>query len=61
MKKKISKKLTLSKDTLRNLEVHQLGLAVGASTPEAGCTGVVCPYSAPYYCPRMPATRTECY
>lgn len=60
MKKKV-KLLALSKETLRSLDV-ELGKVVGADTDAEGCTGsgVVCSYSAPYYCPRMPASRREC-
>ena len=53
MKKK-TKKLVLTKETVQGLDAD-LAQAVGGSTPQAGCTGVVCPYSAPYYCPSMPA------
>lgn len=59
MKKRV-KKLVLSKETVQGLDVD-LRRAAGGSTPQAGCTGVVCPYSAPYYCPRMPLTATACY
>jgi hypothetical protein len=54
--KKQMKKLALAKETLQSLDVN-LGQVVGATTPDVGCTGVVCSYSAPYYCPREPATR----
>jgi hypothetical protein len=59
--KKRTKKLTLAKETLRSLEVD-LEKAVGGATDAEGCTGsgVVCSYSAPYYCPRMPASRADC-
>jgi len=60
MKKQV-KKLMLAKETLRGLDLD-LRRAVGADTDAEGCTGsgVVCSYSAPYYCPRMPASRLEC-
>lgn len=58
MKKKIAKKLVLKKETLRDLDAAHLKVIVGATTPERTCTGVVCGYSEPYYCPNMPATRT---
>jgi hypothetical protein len=54
--KKQMKKLALSKETLQALDMN-LGRVAGATTPNVGCTGVVCPYSDPYYCPREPATR----
>ena len=49
--KKTPKKLVLSKETLTSLLVAQGGYA----------TGVVCPHSDPYYCPRQPVTGVTCY
>lgn len=55
MKKKVTK-LELSKETLQNLDLD-LRTVAGATTPQNGCTGVVCPYSSPYYCPRQHETQ----
>jgi hypothetical protein len=51
MKKQLKKQMVLGKETLRSLDVS-LWKVAGATTPQVGCTGVVCPYSSPYYCPR---------
>lgn len=61
MKKKV-RKLVLSKETVQNLGLSLGRIVGGATTPQnAGCTGVVCPYSSPYYCPREPLTGVTCY
>lgn len=54
--KKRAKKLVLSKETVQDLD-GDLRQAAGGSI----VTGVVCPYSAPYFCPRQPATGVTCY
>jgi len=56
MKKRQSKKLVLTKETVMSMITVNGG---SGYTVESACTGsgVVCSYSAPFYCPREPATR----
>jgi hypothetical protein len=55
--KKQAKKLVLAKETVRSLEADLRRAAGGVTDPACTGSGVVCSYSAPYYCPREPNTR----